>query len=499
MRLRSSLAARLTLTLLLLLVGFGVLVASLSHNVIKQYQDEELQRLSHGLAQHIVEHWPEITTPDRDTADREARQALLSMLMTVNPGVQVYLLDADGKVNAYIGEPGMVRREEIDLSPVRSFLAGAPLPIRGTDPMGSATPRLFSAAMFPPRAGDLKPPGYLYIILNGAAWERAAEQLGSGRAWRVAIIIASVGMLGTVAVGALAFGWMTLPLDRLARRIRAYSAKSPRDEGQYPRSEVDEVQAIAAAFGDMTARIDAQTARERAQVAEHRETIAGVAHDLRTPLTALHGHLEMLSASPSGHGEARERVLATALAQSDKVRRLSHQLFELATLQAGDQAPNRECFSLDELVMDAVQKFEFSGQTQQVQLSGPAPGRIELVGDLHLVERALTNLIDNAVRYAGGAEPVQVSLRQNGRLAEIVVADSGPGLPKEILERLAGGQSVREPPIKRTGGGIGGLGLAIAQRVAVLHGGGLRALPTSHGGTQLCLALAMPQHDGIAA
>ena len=419
------------------------------------------------------------------------------MLMTVNPGVQVYLLDADGKVNAYIGEPGMVRREEIDLSPVRSFLGGAPLPIRGTDPMGSATPRLFSAAMFPPRAGDLKPPGYLYIVLNGAAWEKAAEQLGSGRAWRVAIIVASVGMLGTVAVGALAFGWMTLPLDRLARRIRAYSAKSPSDEGRALRSEVDEVQAIAAAFAEMTARIDAQTARERAQVAEHRETIAGVAHDLRTPLTALHGHLEMLSASPAGHDKAR--VLATALAQSDKVRRLSHQLFELATLQAGDQAPNRECFSLDELVMDAVQKFEFADQTPQVQLSGPAPGRIELVGDLHLVERALTNLIDNAVRYSGGDAPVQVSLRQNGRLAEIVVSDTGPGLPKEILERLAGGQSVREPPIKRTGGGIGGLGLAIAQRVAVLHGGGLRALPTNNGGTRLCLALAIRQHDELAA
>ena len=57
-----------------------------------------LQRLSHGLARHIVGHWPDIASPDRDEAERTARGALLSMLMTVNPGVQVYLLDADGRV-----------------------------------------------------------------------------------------------------------------------------------------------------------------------------------------------------------------------------------------------------------------------------------------------------------------------------------------------------------------------------------------------------------------
>ena len=286
---------------------------------------------------------------------------------------------------------------------------------------------------------------------------------------------------------------MTLPLDRLARRMRGYSAKGPDSSRRQFGAPGDEVQAIAGAFEDMTARIDAQTVREREQAAEHRDTIAGVAHDLRTPLTALHGHLEMLAAGASDHDEARPRVLATALAQSDKVRRLSHQLFELATLQSGDHVPNRECFSLDELVMDAVQKFEFAGKSPRVLLDGPAPGRIELYGDLHLVERALTNLIDNALQHAEGPEPVRVSLRQAGRLAEVFVEDAGPGLPQEIMARLEGDKSVREPPLKRPGGGIGSLGLAIAQRVAVLHGGGLHALPTDGAGARLCLTLAMRQ------
>ena len=63
----------------------------------------------------------------------------------------------------------MVRQPSVDLQPVRVFLAGAALPLRGTDPMGGATQRIFSAAMFPPRPGQNKPPGYLYTVLDGGA------------------------------------------------------------------------------------------------------------------------------------------------------------------------------------------------------------------------------------------------------------------------------------------------------------------------------------------
>jgi signal transduction histidine kinase len=142
-------------------------------------------------------------------------------------------------------------------------------------------------------------------------------------------------------------------------------------------------------------------------------------------------------------------------------------------------------------VTDAVQKFGFGAAVPPVTLQGVPPGRLELDGDLQLIERALTNLIDNAVRHAPGSSPVRVSVRRTGAQAEIVVEDGGPGLPGELHLRLDQGLSLRDPPIKRSSGGIGGLGLAIAQRVAVLHGGSLRPLPAPLGGTRLCLALPL--------
>ncbi len=323
-----SFATRLTLALALLLLAYGAFVALLGREVAAEHEQESLQRLSHGLARHIVEHWPEIALADPDLADQAARAALLSMLMVVNPGVQAYVLDADGRVKAYIGEPGMVRQEQVDLRPVREFLAGAALPLRGTDPMGSPAPRIFSAAMFPPRAADARPPGYLYVVLDGQARDQVAGQLSLRRVWQGAGLAAAIGLVVTLAIGAVAFRQLSWPLHRLAARMRDYAgpaapvaASVPVTASASARSVGDEVRAIGAAFDGMTQRIEAQAAREAQQAAAHREMMASVAHDLRTPLTALHGHLEALAGPPLAQPLHRERVLAAALGQSDKVRR----------------------------------------------------------------------------------------------------------------------------------------------------------------------------------
>ena len=493
-----SFTTRLTLTLAALLLAYAGLIAVLGRSVAAEHEQESLQRLSHGLAQHIVSHWPEITAADPNQADSAARSALLQMLMVVNPGIQVYLLDADGRVAAYIGEPGMVRQPQVDLQPVRAFLAGAALPLRGNDPMGSATPRIFSAAMFPPRAGQARPPGYLYIVLDGGARAQVAGDVSLRRVWQGAALIAGIGALLTLLLGALALRRLTLPLHRLAARMRNYSLHHqpatlpPTDRGG------DEVEAIANAYAGMTQRIEQQADRELQQASAHREMMASVAHDLRTPLTALHGHLEALAGgagqldvSASGTALLHGRLLAAALSQSDKVRRLSQQLFELAALQSDHQVLHRERFNLDELVTDAVQKFELGQQPPRVRLAGEPPGRLALDGDLQLIERALSNLIDNALRHAPGGAPVRVSLQRDGASAQVLIEDAGPGLPRELHDRLDQQRSLRDPPIKRAGGGIGGLGLAIAQRVALLHGGSLLPLPAPLGGTRLCLALPL--------
>lgn len=495
-----GITARLIATLVLVLLGYGLLAGlSFSEEARQREQAREaqaLQGVSRGLAQHIVQHWPQIAAPTPDQAEREARQAVLAMLMAVNPGVQAYLLDADGAVAEYLGEPGMVREPRVALLPVQRFLAGAPLPLRGTDPMGGAQARLFSAAMFPPRAGQGRPPGYLYIVLDGPARQRAAaEAQAPWPAWRSAAGVAAVGLALAALAGAFGLRRIARPLQRLAARMQAYRLPALPGLPPSPAPRGDDIGVLEAAFAQMIVRIEDQAERERAQAAAHRETMAGVAHDLRTPLTALHGHLEALVGADPALAQQSPRLLQAALAQSDKVRRLSQQLFELAALQAAQEVPQRERFRLDELVADSVGKYQVPGVARgspAVLLGEEAPGVLEIEGDLHLVERALTNLIDNARRHGGSSAPVRVLLQSGRGQAQVVVEDAGPGLPEALHLRLVEGRPLREAPLPRSAsGGIGGLGLAIAQRVAVLHGGSLRPLPAPAGGTRLCLELPL--------
>jgi signal transduction histidine kinase len=502
-------ARRATLALGLLLLGFGLFVALLVHYVGQRHDEESQQRLARGLAQHIVEHWPTVSAGARTWApaagepgeptDAEARQELLRMLMTVNPAIRVYLLDADGTVAHYIGEPGMVRSPQVDLSSVRSFLAGAPAPLRGTDPMGGP-PRAFSAAMFPPQPGQTRPPGYLYVVLGEVAapgqalppaWRSAGWALGLGL---------GLGLMATLLAGALVMGRLTVPLNRLARRMAAFQLPGHGDERAAPPPGVarDEVSAIGQAFDALAERVLQQARHREVQTAAHREVMAGVAHDLRTPLTALHGHLEALQARPRLATRCQPH-LGAALSQSDKLRRLTQHLFELATLQATQELAQRERFRLDELVSDTVLKFHPGPHGVGVALLQPPAEAVVVDGDLHLIERALSNLIDNAVRHAGATLPVQVSLHRDGGEARVLVEDHGPGLSPDLARQLDAGLPVRDLLALRPGHPVGGLGLAITQRIAQLHGGSLRTLPGEGRGARLVLHLPLPRPPDSSA
>lgn len=430
-----------------------------------RHEQEVVQRLSLGLAEHIAQRSELMDTSGmRDAAVR----ALFGQLMAVNPSVEVYLLDDQGRILGHDAPSGHLVRTRVDVAPLRRLLAGAPLPILGDDPRSADGRKVFSAA---PLIVQGRQAGYVYVVLVGEHRQMLADDLAAGSQWNTTLwSVALVGGLGLLA-GLVAFYWVTRPLRRLTRRIQAFDIDAPTPlppaEPLRP-GERDELVILEHAHAQMAQRLGEQWQQLRQQDLQRRELVANISHDLRTPLSSLHGYLETLALKDATLSpDERRRYLGIALAQSAKVGRLARALFELARLEHGEVRLEWEVFALPELLQDVLQKFELAAQArgQQLHVAFP-PGLPPVRADLGLVERVLTNLLDNALRHAPEGGQIEVRLRATDDSVEVSVADDGPGVAPALRTQLF--QAPAALGARR--GENGGLGLLIVQRIVQLHG-----------------------------
>ena len=430
-----------------------------------RHEQEVVQRLSLGLAEHIAQRSELMDTSGmRDAAVR----ALFGQLMAVNPSVEVYLLDDQGRILGHDAPSGHLVRTRVDVAPLRRLLAGAPLPILGDDPRSADGRKVFSAA---PLIVQGRQAGYVYVVLVGEHRQMLADDLAAGSQWNTTLwSVALVGGLGLLA-GLVAFYWVTRPLRRLTRRIQAFDIDAPTPlppaEPLRP-GERDELVILEHAHAQMAQRLGEQWQQLRQQDLQRRELVANISHDLRTPLSSLHGYLETLALKDATLSpDERRRYLGIALAQSAKVGRLARALFELARLEHGEVRLEWEVFALPELLQDVLQKFELAAQARGQQLHAAfPPGLPPVRADLGLVERVLTNLLDNALRHAPEGGQIEVRLRATDDSVEVSVADDGPGVAPALRTQLF--QAPAALGARR--GENGGLGLLIVQRIVQLHG-----------------------------
>ncbi len=487
-----TLTQRLSLVFSILLLACSGASAWLQIRANDMREKEVVQALSRDLAANIANSAPLM---DASGLRPDAVRTLFSQLMGVNPSVEVYLLDNAGRIKGDDAPPGHVKRDRIDLAPVQQFIAGRPLPILGDDPRSPDARKVFSAAPLQ-RAGQ-PPSGYIYVVLLGEAHDRLAARVDAGNVLRTTLwSMALVALLGLLA-GLTAFSFITRPLRRLTDAMRGFDANgAPDTQPPVPRSpgpRGDDIVVLESAFAQMAERIGDQWRALTRQDQQRRELITNISHDLRTPLTSLHGYLETLSLKADTLAEPeRRRYLSIALAQSAKVGRLAQALFELARLESGGVQAEREPFSLVDLVQDVFQKFELTAQARGVALHARIPPRVPVVSaDLAMIERVLTNLLDNALRHTPSHGEVEVALEPQGDRVVVTVADTGEGIPAARRDGL-----FQRPQRPMSGGTVtsGGLGLLIVHRMLALNGSGIRLVDRAGRGAvfEFALPVASP-------
>lgn len=273
-----------------------------------------------------------------------------------------------------------------------------------------------------------------------------------------ALIVALIGAF-------LIVSRISSPLRNLARSARMVGS------GQTPPELIvsgpQEIATVIKAFNQMTGDL-ARTDADRALI------LAGVSHDLRTPLARLRLGIEM-SGAPDGE------VLAM-VADIEEMDRIIGQFLDFGRGQP--QEPMQE-LELAQLAREMIELYRLRGITVHATL----PDRLVLPARALPLRRAIANLIDNAIRYAGSEKPITVTLSTLRGEAHLEVADRGPGIPSHEVERLRHPFTRMEAARSDTKGA--GLGLAIVDRVMNWHDGQLDLLPRPGGGLRAVLRLPL--------
>ncbi len=216
--------------------------------------------------------------------------------------------------------------------------------------------------------------------------------------------------------------------------------------------------------------------------------LRSVSHDLRSPLTAITTAAGGLT-SDTLSAEARAELTSVIALESARLARLVDDLLDLSRLQSGAVEPRADWCAIDELVRAAAGSVTAPPDGFDIQIEAELP---LLRADAAQLERAIANVLDNAVRYSGDA-PVSVRARVAGNQVLLRVGDRGPGVAAGELERIF-------EPFHSAGDGSGtGLGLAIARGFVEANGGRIRAESLPGQGTTIALSLPVPAEQPAGA
>jgi two-component system, OmpR family, sensor kinase len=312
------------------------------------------------------------------------------------------------------------------------------------------------------------------ILVVGATRENRTETLGGLR--KELLIAGPIALVLASLAGYLLAGLSLRQVDSMRKRAASISAATAGERLPVPQTH-DEIQRLGDTLNAMLARLEAGIERERGFVAD-----AG--HELRTPLTLLRTELELALRHADSADDLREAVRRSSI-EVDRLVQLAEDLLLMAQSHAGRLALRIEPLDTADLLASTASRFEWraleTGRTIALDAGGDTPLR----GDRVRLEQALGNLIDNALRHGSG--DVELCSARVGGSVELHVADHGPGMPPEFIDR-AFERFTRADAARGHSGGAG-LGLSIVRMIAEAHGGAAHVQNRAGGGTDVWVTL----------
>jgi two-component system, OmpR family, sensor kinase len=484
--LSTRIALGVALVLMLTLVGLGVAMTRVTAATLTAEIDDRLVT-SVERAERLPGPWEE-RRGRRDHADNGSADERAGDAADFGP-------DVSGRnVALYVISPGGQLLLEQP-----SGLPNAPDPPPRLPPIpGSVATAMEGTVVTLPAIDDslqyrvLLRPGRGGTTLITAASLRPVEQAVNSlvRALVVAGILA-------LAVASLASWWVIRrglrPVDRMVETAAAIAAGdlSRRVPDADPETELGR---LGAALNEMLGQIETGIQERAAGEARLRRFVADAAHELRTPLTSLRGYAELFRQGALPTTEAVSNAMGRIESEGARMARLVDDLLLLARTDQG-RPLEKEPVDLVRLAREAAGDFAAADPARP--LTSDLDESAVVVGDPIRLRQAIDNLLANVRAHTPSGTPARVSVRRNGRWAEVTVADNGPGIPTQdqprVFERFWRG----DPARGRTAAGGAGLGLSIVDALVRAHGGTIAVNSAPGQGTAFTMRL--PLESGNAA
>ena len=288
----------------------------------------------------------------------------------------------------------------------------------------------------------------------------------------VVLVLGLPLIVGLAGVGGYLLARRALtPIDHLAADARRITAERLHERLSVA-NEHDEIGRLAAVINETFGRLESS-------FDQLRRFTADASHELRTPLSVIRGIGEL------GLGETRtpaeyQDAIGSMLEEVDRLTRLVDTLLRLSRGDAGTVRLVPEPLDLSELARDVVSSLAILAEERRQHLHVDAPQPVSIRADRLVLRDAITNLVDNAIKYGPHGSHIDITVRGDGTEAALTVSDQGPGIPPEHRERIFD-RFYRVDEGRSRGMGGTGLGLAIAKWAAEANGGTISFVPVGEG------------------